>query len=241
MSKAVLEDMVNPELAEATLHINGIIADKKRPPALVVGMHSPLQNSNNLLLKRAIDIVLSLVVIVFILPWLVPLMALIIKLDSRGPVFFLQKRTKKKGALFTCIKFRTMILNEEADTRAAGREDERITRVGAFLRAHHIDELPQVINVLMGDMSLIGPRPYMVTENERLEKMIEGYNYRHTVKPGITGLAQSMGYFGFIGDLDKTLERMELDFLYIREWSAGMDVQILARTFLRFIGRGEKQ
>ena len=200
----------------------------------------PLNNKYSRFIKRTVDVCISLVLIPLVLSWLIPLLALLIKLDSRGPVFFLQTRNGHGGKLFTCIKFRTMFVNEEADLLAARQDDPRITRFGNFLRHYHLDELPQLFNVLMGDMSVIGPRPYMVNENLYYEGLLETYSYRHIVKPGITGLAQSYGYFGSIQDLDHVKQRIELDLLYISNWTAGMDAKILFRTFKMVIGFGKE-
>lgn len=196
----------------------------------------PLNNKYKRLFKRAFDIITCIILIPVILSWLVPLMAIIIKLGSRGPVFFLQKRNGDGGRLFTCIKFRTMVVNEEADLLAARHDDIRVTAVGKFLRHYHIDELPQLFNVLIGDMSVIGPRPYMVNENLYYENLLEQYALRHTVKPGITGLAQSYGYFGSLQDLDNVKERVALDVTYVRSWTISMDIKILARTFMAIFG-----
>lgn len=192
---------------------------------------SPLEKKFNQFIKRSFDIIVSLIIIVCILSWLIPLMAIFIKLDSKGPVFFLQKRTGLNGKLFTCIKFRSMIMNADADLLAEQENDQRITKPGRFLRLLHIDELPQFFNVLIGDMSIIGPRPYMIIENNIFENMFKEYNYRHSVKPGMTGFAQSHGNFGATMDLQKLKQRVHLDILYIQKWSPAMDAKILFRTF----------
>jgi len=198
--------------------------------------HSPLEKKHNLVIKRFFDISFSIVLMLCLLSWMIPLFAILIKLDSRGPVFFRQRRNRNGGSLFTCIKFRTMIVNEEADLVAACRNDARITAVGKFLRHYHLDELPQLLNVLCGHMSVIGPRPYMVAENIYYENLLQSYSYRHSVKPGITGLAQSFGYVGSYHDLQKVKERVDLDILYIRKWSLQMDAKILYRTFMSLFG-----
>lgn len=197
---------------------------------------TPLENKGNFIIKRGFDILISLVLIVAILSWLIPLLAILIKLDSRGSVFFLQKRNKNAGRLFTCIKFRSMFINKEADILVACENDKRVTRFGKFLRKYHIDELPQLFNVLIGDMSIIGPRPHMVSENIMYANLLHDYDYRHSVKPGITGLAQSYGNFGATTDLEKVKERTDLDIHYIRTWSLKMDIKILYRTFLLILG-----
>jgi len=196
----------------------------------------PLDNMVKRIIKRLGDIFLSLIVIVGILSWLIPVMSLLIKLDSKGPVFFLQKRNKRDGKIFTCIKFRSMIENEEADILQATANDERITKFGRFLRNHYLDELPQFFNVLIGDMSFIGPRPHMVSDNNKYEELIEFYDYRHKVKPGITGLSQAMGYVGETRYLQAMRDRVQLDIFYVRHWSIRLDLKILWCTIQKMIG-----
>ena len=186
--------------------------------------------------KRLLDILLSIFVIVFFLSWFTPLIALFIKLDSRGPVFFLQKRNKRNGKIFICIKFRTMIVNAEADRLPASDFDRRITRVGKFLRDHYMDELPQFFNTLMGDMSIVGPRPHMISDNELYTELIDHYHLRYKVKPGITGLAQVMGYTGSNNDFQKMKYRVYLDIFYVRHSSFKLDIKILWHTLRRVIG-----
>jgi putative colanic acid biosysnthesis UDP-glucose lipid carrier transferase len=204
----------------------------RKTPHLPTALYSPLKARNNRLLKRSFDILLSIILILTLLSWLIPLFAILIKFDSRGPVFFRQNRNRNGGKLFRCIKFRTMFVNGEADLQVARINDNRITRFGRFLRRHHLDELPQLFNVLTGDMSVIGPRPYMVIENLYYENLLEAYSYRHSIKPGITGLAQSFGYFGSVYGRKKLKERLDLDILYIHNWSFGLDLKILYRTFM---------
>jgi putative colanic acid biosysnthesis UDP-glucose lipid carrier transferase len=200
---------------------------------LVLPHHLPLDKKRNLFLKRCIDLVSSAFLIVFVLSWLLPIIALLIKLDSRGPVFFFQKRAAKNGNLFTCIKFRTMIVNSEADDLPASTDDKRITRIGRFLRTNHLDELPQLFNVLLGHMSLIGPRPHMISDNSRYEEALNFYNYRQKVKPGITGLAQVHGYVGAVNTIDCIRERVKKDIYYIHHWTFWLDAKIACRTLLR--------
>lgn len=197
---------------------------------------SPLERKSNLFFKRFIDVFLSSGLILFFLTWLIPLIALLIKFDSKGPVFFLQKRNKKHACLFTCIKFRTMINNEESENLAAHVNDHRITQIGKFLRKHHLDELPQLFNVWWGDMSLIGPRPHMIIENEKFETIVEEYSLRYKVKPGITGLAQVLGYVGPVTEVENIEKRVRNDVYYIRHWSAALDLKIIYRTFFKMLG-----
>ena len=186
--------------------------------------------------KRGFDILFSVFMILFFISWMLPVIALLIKLDSRGPVFFLQKRNKKNGKIFTCIKFRTMIINEEADSLPASDFDKRITRIGRFLRNHYLDELPQFFNTLMGDMSVVGPRPHMLSDNKLYTELIDHYPLRHKVKPGITGLAQVMGYTGSSNDILKMKHRVYLDIFYVRHWSLRLDIKILWHTLRRVTG-----
>ncbi len=191
----------------------------------------------NKVTKRALDLVISVVVIVLVLSWLVPLMAICIKLGSPGPVFFLQRRNKRNGEIFTCIKFRSMVVNKEADILPAAENDPRITKLGRFLRRYYIDELPQFLNVLWGDMSVVGPRPHMISDNLRYGEMVDHYFYRHKVKPGITGLAQVLGYVGSVGeDTQKIKDRVRLDIFYWRHWSLRLDIVILLRTIGHAMG-----
>lgn len=190
----------------------------------------PLDSMSKRMIKRAGDIFLSVVVIVGVLSWLIPIMALLIKLDSKGPVFFFQKRNKRDGKEFTCVKFRSMIENEDADLLPATADDERITKLGRFLRNHYLDELPQFFNVLIGDMSFIGPRPHMLSDNNKYEELIEFYDYRHKVKPGITGLSQAMGYVGETRNIQAMRDRVQLDIFYVRHWSLQLDAKIIFHT-----------
>ena len=194
---------------------------------------SPLDHSMNGVSKRGFDIIVSAILITAVLSWLIPLLAIIIKLDSHGPVFFRQKRKRNGGRLFNCLKFRSMIVNDDADNILSGENDSRITKVGRILRKYHLDELPQLFNVLLGDMSLIGPRPLMLTENLLYESLWPDHKLRYAVKPGITGLAQSLGHFGSTEDRKKMKFRLDLDIFYIRNWSFFMDMKIIWRTLKR--------
>jgi putative colanic acid biosynthesis UDP-glucose lipid carrier transferase len=196
----------------------------------------PMDKTVNRGFKRSMDILFSTVVILGVLSWLTPIIAILIKLSSRGPVFFLQKRNKRNGELFTCIKFRSMFNNADADILPAGKNDGRITPVGKFLRRCYLDELPQFFNVLLGDMSVVGPRPHMVSENVKFDALIKNYGYRHKVKPGLTGLAQVMGYVGETDDIAKMKSRVNMDIFYIRHWSVKMDIAILLRTLTKVTG-----
>ena len=196
----------------------------------------PLDNKSSLLIKRSIDIILSVVVITCVLSWFIPLMAVLIKTTSCGPVFFLQKRTKRNGTTFTCIKFRSMIVNNSADILPAAENDNRVTKLGTIMRKTFIDELPQFFNVLWGDMSVVGPRPHMLSESLRFEEHIKYYSYREKVKPGITGLSQIMGLEGAANTVQKMKDRIDIDVFYLRHWTLKLDMIILYRTFLKILG-----
>lgn len=190
----------------------------------------PLENKGNLILKRSADVVISCFVIVCLLSWLIPVLAFFIKISSKGPVFFIQTRSGKDGVPFECIKLRSMHVNAGADTEQAVENDSRITGMGQFLRKFSLDELPQFINVLRGEMSVIGPRPHMLYHTETYSGLVGEYMNRLYVKPGITGLSQVMGYRGPIRSTDMISNRVRLDLFYIRKWSIGLDFLITFKT-----------
>ena len=183
-----------------------------------------------LLLKRFFDIVISSVVIIFLLSWLIPIIAIAIKLNSKGPVFFIQRRVGRGLRSFQCIKFRTMIPNEQADKFIACKNDDRVTTLGKFLRRTSLDELPQFINVFIGDMSVVGPRPHMFADCNRFSEYIQVYKIRSIVRPGITGLAQVKGFRGPAEDSYNIVSRFYYDSVYIQSLSFRMDVSILFNT-----------
>ncbi len=190
----------------------------------------PLDNLLNRFVKRSFDIAFSMGVVVFILSWLYPLIALIIKLESRGPVIFRQLRHGKNNHQFVCLKFRTMVQNKDADSKWATRNDPRVTKFGSFLRKTSLDELPQFINVLRGEMAIVGPRPLPIQMNNVYMYKIDKFLQRHAYKPGITGLAQSMGYRGEIRELDDIKKRVKLDRFYFQNWSFYFDIKIILIT-----------
>jgi Undecaprenyl-phosphate glucose phosphotransferase len=180
--------------------------------------------------KRCFDVVLSGIGLVTLLPLLL-ITALLIKLDSRGPVFFLQKRNGFNGHAFNIFKFRTMhVLEDSPVVRQATRDDPRVTRLGHWLRRSSIDELPQLFNVLRGEMSLVGPRPHAASHNSGYEKLIANYAFRHHVKPGLTGWAQVKGYRGETPKIEQMERRVEHDLWYINNWSPWLDISIILRT-----------
>ena len=195
----------------------------------------PLDKWYNRLLKRIFDIIISSFVIVFILSWLIPLFAIIIKLQSRGPVLFTQSRNGENGLPFKCYKFRSMIVNKNADKVFADHNDKRLTKFGKFIRISALDELPQFINVLLGDMSVIGPRPHPILLNKEYESKIQKFNKRHQFKPGITGLAQISGFRGKIKNLNDMSARVKFDRYYFKNWSFWFDVKIFFHTMFKMI------
>jgi len=195
----------------------------------------PLDHAFNRFLKRSFDVLFSLIMLLFVLSWLYPIIALIIFLESRGPILFKQYRNGKNNEVFRCLKFRTMYLNEEADQKWAIKNDHRVTYFGAILRRTSLDELPQLINVLIGDMTIVGPRPLPVKLNEQYINQIKSYSQRHTFKPGITGLAQALGHRGEIKDLREIKNRVTLDRFYLNNWSVYLDVKIIFITFIELI------
>lgn len=195
----------------------------------------PLDGLFNQFIKRCFDIVFSIFAITFFLSWMIPIFGLIIKLNSKGPVFFIQQRHGRRGIYFNCLKFRTMVLNPESDSVWAGDDDPRLTVFGKFLRISSLDEMPQFINVLLGDMSVVGPRPHAVQLNEEFEKKIISYNKRHRFKPGITGLAQSKGYNGLVSKTSQMRDRVKMDIFYFKNWSIFLDLKISFLTMLILI------
>jgi putative colanic acid biosynthesis UDP-glucose lipid carrier transferase len=188
---------------------------------------------NYLLFKRIFDILFSVFIIIIVLSWLLPLIAILIKLNSKGSVFFKQKRTGLNGKPFSCLKFRTMISNDEADERQADENDDRVTGIGKFLRQTNIDELPQLFNVLIGDMSIVGPRPHMITDCIRFSFVISSYQFRNLVRPGITGLAQIKGYHGPTADYESIIIRYYWDAQYVRKAGLWLDIKIIGITIIQ--------
>jgi putative colanic acid biosynthesis UDP-glucose lipid carrier transferase len=199
----------------------------------------PLGVSLNAGLKRIFDILFSLTVILTVFPFIVPIIALAIKLDSKGPIIFKQLRPGKKNKLFECYKFRTMTVNNSTELQAK-MNDPRITRVGKFLRKTNLDELPQFVNVLLGNMSVVGPRPNMVSQLEEYSRTIDRYKVRHFVTPGITGYAQVNGFRGETREPGLMEKRVEYDVMYLENWSLSLDIKIIFLTIWNMV-RGEKR
>lgn len=200
----------------------------------------PLEDYFNMILKRVFDIIFSSIVIVFVLSWLTPLIAILIKLESKGPVFFKQSRNGFNYKEFDCYKFRSMTPNKVANFHQATRGDQRVTKVGKFIRKTSIDELPQFFNVLFGDMSVVGPRPHMVSHTNMYAKKIDKFMVRHFVKPGITGLAQISGFRGEVETDKDIIGRVRYDIFYIENWSLLLDMKIIFQTFINAVKGEEK-
>ncbi|MDR6406405.1 MULTISPECIES: exopolysaccharide biosynthesis polyprenyl glycosylphosphotransferase [Chryseobacterium] len=200
----------------------------------------PLDYYSNFLLKRTFDIIFSVFVLVVICSWLFPIIAILIKSTSKGPVFFIQKRYGFHEEVFDCIKFRTMIVNDESSTRTTSENDSRITRFGKFLRKTSLDEMPQFLNVLKGEMSIVGPRPHMLAVDNYYKPKIGRYSLRSMVSPGITGLAQVNGLRGDAGDVEVEMNKRVLaDAFYVRNWSFVLDLVIILKTIFLVVG-GDK-
>lgn len=199
----------------------------------------PLDDPVKSITKRVFDIIFSTAIIIFVLSWLIPILGLIIVLESKGPIFFRQNRPGIKEKGFGCYKFRSMTLNSRAEDSAT-RNDSRVTKVGRFIRRTSIDELPQFFNVLFGSMSVVGPRPHLWRQNEIYGPNVPKYMVRHYVKPGVTGLAQVRGYRGEIETKEDIINRTKYDIFYIENWSLLLDLIIIIQTVLN-IFKGEEK
>ncbi|CAH8282814.1 putative colanic acid biosynthesis UDP-glucose lipid carrier transferase [Mariniflexile fucanivorans] len=201
-----------------------------------ITLHEPI----NSFVKRTFDLVFSTLVILFILSWLTPLIAFLIRIESKGPIFFKQVRHGLDGQEFNCLKFRSMAVNKNTDDLHVKKNDMRVTKVGKFIRKTSLDEMPQFYNVFSGDMSIVGPRPHMISLSEVYMQKADKYMVRHNVKPGITGLAQVSGYRGEVeNDLD-IINRVKYDIFYIENWSLLLDANIVIQTFLNIFKGDEK-
>lgn len=209
---------------------------------IITARDEPLDEVNRRFLKRTFDIFFSLIIIILILSWLYPIIALLLKLTSRGPVLFIQDRIGVKNETFKCYKFRTMSVESDADKeifKPAVPGDKRITSLGKFLRRSNLDELPQFVNVLKGEMSVVGPRPHAIPYQDMYGKVFEEIKLRHNVRPGITGWAQVNGLRGDVEDEEenkkRTIQRMKYDLWYIENWSMKLDFQIILMTIWQMI------
>jgi lipopolysaccharide/colanic/teichoic acid biosynthesis glycosyltransferase len=227
---------------EATLSLTlNKFTNEQQPESLLVIPFTPVKNNRldsvfNQIIKRSVDIILGSFLMLLLFPFVLPVVTILIKLNSRGPVFFIQKRTGLRKKSFYCLKFRSMIINDMADRLEVQPNDSRITRVGYYLRKFHIDELPQIINVIIGDMSLVGPRPYMLRHTVVYSRLVKDFHDRHNVKPGLTGLAQMRGLHGIIDTRESLYHRCYSDIEYIKNWSLFGDVSIFFRTLVKIAG-----
>lgn len=190
----------------------------------------PLQSLTNRVVKRSFDVFFSFLVVILIFSWLFPIIAIIIKSTSKGPVFFVQQRTGKNGEAFNCFKFRSMTVNKDSDNLQATKNDKRVTKFGAFMRKTSIDELPQIFNVLLNHMSLVGPRPHMLKHTEEYRVLVDKFMVRHFAKPGVTGWAQINGFRGETKYLKDMSNRAAADIWYIENWSFLLDIKIVIIT-----------
>ncbi len=217
-----------------------MIVDRLDVLPTINAVTSPLDDATNQVVKRIFDILFSLAFSVLVLSWLLPLVGLAIKLDSRGPIFFVQLRSGRGNRPFKCLKLRTMVVNSDSDSKQATKDDKRITKLGHFLRKTSIDELPQFLNVLVGSMSIVGPRPHMLLHTDIYSKHIEKFLGRQYVKPGVTGLAQCLGYRGETKDLIDMENRVRMDRYYIDNWSFWLDIKIIFLTVISLVRGSEK-
>lgn len=212
-----------------------IYAERKIENSLEGLQKSPLIHVNNAMCKRIFDILFSILIITLLLSWLTPILAILIKINSRGPVFFYQIRTGLNNKNFKCYKFRSMILNKEADQLPAIKNDQRITWIGKIMRSRSLDELPQFFNVLLGHMSVVGPRPHMLIHTKIYSHTFKSFRYRAIIKPGITGWAQVNHHRGEIKQLIDIQKRINDDFWYIRNWRLFLDIKIITLTIWQIL------
>lgn len=187
-------------------------------------------------LKRGFDIVFSLCFLCFVFPFVLLVVFIVTQCTMPGKLFFVQKRTGLNGRTFKCYKFRTMRQNSQSDVRQATKGDERVTRWGYIMRKTSLDETPQFINVLLGDMSIVGPRPHMLKHTDEFTEMVDGYMLRHQVKPGVTGWSQVNGYRGEIRKVEDIQNRVKFDLWYIDNWSFLLDLRIIVKTMALCFG-----
>ena len=199
----------------------------------------PLDDRINQILKRSFDVIFSFLVLLFLISWLLPLIGLLIWIDSKGPVLYRQKRHGKDNKPFTCYKFRTMVADNGREFKQAVKNDPRITKFGRFLRKSSLDEIPQFYNVFIGDMSVIGPRPHPIKLNFDYKPQISKFMLRHSVKPGISGLAQVKGYRGETNNLTSMKNRVKLDRFYVENWSLLFDIKIIFLTINHLFRKNE--
>ena len=207
---------------------------------VVISMRNePLEDLGNRIRKRLFDIFVSSMVVIFIFSWLFPIISLLIWFESKGPIFFKQSRSGKENKGFSCLKFRSMRVNDKANEEQATKDDTRVTRIGKILRRTSLDEFPQFLNVLKGDMSVVGPRPHMLKHTDSYSRIIGQYMVRQLLKPGITGWAQIKGFRGETKTPDQMQKRVEHDLWYMENWSLMLDLKIIFITVLNTM-KGEE-
>lgn len=214
-----------------------VLIDYIRDMPILSVRNDPMEDLGNRAKKRALDIIFSSIVIFFILTWLVPLLGILIIIESRGPIFFAQLRTGRNDKPFFCLKFRSMRVNKASEHIQATKNDSRVTKIGSFIRKTSLDEFPQFLNVFLGDMSIVGPRPHMVKHTSDFSKMIKHYMVRQFLKPGITGWAQINSFRGEITHPDQLKLRIQSDLWYLENWSIWLDLRIIFLTIYQvFVG-----
>ena len=207
----------------------------------VISLRNILQDETlNKIFKRVFDLLFSILIIVGILSWLIPILAIVIKWDSKGPLFFVQKRNGLNYVEFDCYKFRSMEFDDQYGLDLSPENQFRITKVGKFIRKTSIDELPQFFNVLLGEMSVVGPRPHPIGDNDRYALMADKFMVRHFVKPGITGLAQTKGFRGEVETDEDIINRVKYDIFYMENWSILLDIKIILNTIYNMLKGDEK-
>lgn len=199
-----------------------------------------LDEKYNKIIKRFFDIIFSVIIIAGLLSWLIPILGILIKFETKGPVFFKQKRNGLNNREFYCYKFRSMEINELAHLNQVSKNDARVTKIGKIIRKTSIDELPQFFNVFLGDMSVVGPRPHMVSHTQKYAIKIDKFMVRHFIKPGITGLAQISGFRGEVESDKDIVNRVKYDIFYLENWSILLDIKIIMTTIYNII-RGDKK
>lgn len=234
--------MHSSTLENAKAFIATPVYEHRYPTALKSDLIIKSADVNSNIWKRTFDIIFTLLLMFFVFIWLIPLTALLIKISSKGPVFFIQDRIGLNGNIFKCYKFRTMkVSSVKYMYTPTDRRDPRVTSIGQFLRKSNLDELPQFFNVLKGEMSIVGPRPHAIAFHKTYATFIEYIDDRLLIKPGITGLAQIRGYRGDVKDFEentyRTKKRIVFDILYIRQWSLKRDFWIVYTTFMQMLGR----
>ena len=236
--KLMIRIKIVPNLKQYSIYRKMSVDYYNETPVLLL-LKEPLENPINELIKRVFDIIFSLLIIIAILPWLIPIISILIKISSKGPIFFKQLRTGMDNKEFYCYKFRTMKLNSKSGTLQASINDARITKIGRLLRKTNLDEFPQFINVFLGQMSIVGPRPHMLKHTKDFSDITDNYLIRHYVKPGITGWAQVNGYRGETKTNEDIIKRVNHDIWYIENWAFLLDLKIIWLTIYNML-RGEE-